>query len=104
MRNTARLLTALSAFGMLTAATAAHAGGPGADAGLLPFARMDADGDGFLTREEVRKAREARFAKYDANGDGKVTLAEFVAGTEAWLAIIDRNGDGKVDLSDFGRN
>ena len=113
MRNTARLLTALSAFGMLTAATAAHAGGPGTGAGLLPFARMDADGDGFLTREEVRKAREARFAKYDANGDGKAEVSEIDAAVMKRLekrkvkiryrilGRLDANGDGIIDKEEY---
>ncbi len=115
MRNTARLLTVLSAFGMLAAAagTAAHAGGPGAGAGLLPFAKMDADGDGFLTRDEVRKARETRFAKYDANGDGKAEISEIDAAIMKRLekrkvkiryrilGRLDANGDGIIEKKEF---
>ncbi len=114
MRHTARVLTALSAFGMLAAAaTAVHAGGTGAGAGLLPFAKMDADGDGFLTREEVRKAREARFAKYDANGDGKAEVSEIDAAIMKRLekrkvkiryrilGRLDANGDGIIDKEEY---
>ncbi len=114
MRNTARLLTALSAFGMLiTIGTAAHAGSPSAGAGLLPFAKMDADGDGFLTRDEVRKAREARFAKYDANGDGKAEVSEIDAAIMKRLekrkvkiryrilGRLDANGDGVIDKEEY---
>ncbi len=114
MKTTTKLLMVIPAFGMLAAiGTAAHAGGPGAGARLLPFAKMDADGDGFLTREEVRKAREARFAKYDANGDGKAEISEIDAAIMKRLekrkvkiryrilGKLDANGDGVIDKEEY---
>ena len=114
MKTTTKLLMAIPAFGMLAAVgTAAHAGGPGTGAGLLPFAKMDANGDGFLTREEVRKAREARFAKYDANGDGKAEISEIDAAIMKRLekrkvkiryrilGRLDANGDGIIDKEEY---
>ena len=42
---------------------------------------MDADGGGYVTREEFMKFQEMVFTKIDKNGDGKVVATEFgVAG------------------------
>lgn len=40
----------------------------------------------------------------DADGDGFVTREEFMAKTPDWIAMMDRNGDGKVTAEDFGEN
>lgn len=40
------------------------------------FDKMDANGDGTVTKEEARDFHEGRFDKMDANGDGKVTKDE----------------------------
>lgn len=40
----------------------------------------------------------------DADGDGFVTREEFLAKTPDWIAMMDRNGDGKVMADDFGKN
>jgi Ca2+-binding EF-hand superfamily protein len=75
------------------------------------FARLDADGDGYLTREEIRGAREdfrsARrergreiFAAADADGDGALSLAEIQAVRPAMtaeqFARMDANNDGLI--------
>lgn len=74
------------------------------------FNKMDIDGDGVLTKEEVKaaheKAREAfkahrgerpdpaeRFAKLDADGDGKVTLEEMKDAATKRLAERGKDGD-----------
>jgi Ca2+-binding EF-hand superfamily protein len=41
--------------------------------------KMDADGDGVVTREEFDKAHGEKFAKMDANSDGKITKEEKMA-------------------------
>ena len=53
-------------------------GGPGAIMGPPPnamFNTIDADGDGTITKAELRKAVNA-LKKLDADGDGNITLAE----------------------------
>lgn len=46
---------------------------------------MDADGNGFVTRDEFMKFQEKMFTKMDKNGDGKLGAKEF--------GVADR-GDG----------
>lgn len=97
------------------------AGGPGG-AGSGPadrLARLDADGDGKLTRAEfaapfamldrdgngVIDASEmpaggpggGHLARFDTDGDGKLTRAEF----EAPFARLDRDGDGAVSPAEM---
>jgi Ca2+-binding EF-hand superfamily protein len=55
------------------------------------FEKKDADGDGFLTLDELKKGMkgkqlegaEKRFKRLDADGDGKVSLEELKAGFAA---------------------
>lgn len=41
--------------------------------------RLDRDGDGTISAEELAQLAQKRFAKMDQNGDGTVTLEEFQA-------------------------
>jgi Ca2+-binding EF-hand superfamily protein len=85
--------------------------GPAAD-----FRKLDDDGDGVVTYDELypeRMARRARKAEesaakpedlsvvdaMDADGDGKVARAEFKGSDSAWRRL-DRNGDGFVTVAD----
>jgi Ca2+-binding EF-hand superfamily protein len=43
------------------------------------FERLDTDKDGAVTLQEMTTVHHARFAKIDANGDGSVTRDEFMA-------------------------
>lgn len=58
------------------------------------FDRLDADGDGAVSKAEHAAAQPKRFDRYDADDDGAVTEVEFV---EAMMPIHDRN-----DLNDDG--
>jgi hypothetical protein len=79
------------------------------------MARLDADKDGKITREETEAARKQLFARLDRNGDGLVDEEEM---DRARQAIIDRatmmetrlsmqwrnmdkDGDGKVSAEEF---
>lgn len=89
-----------------------HGGGHG----MMPrFGEMDTDGDGTISRDEMRAARAARFAGMDDDGDGKVTRDEIVAHMQARMAerfgrMADRmirhqdaDGDGAIAEGEFGR-
>ncbi|MES2095873.1 MAG: hypothetical protein V4459_03870 [Pseudomonadota bacterium] len=62
-------------------------GGPGM--GERMFARMDANGDGFVDRTEARAMAERRFDRIDANKDGKIDQSERDAARDA---MADRMG------------
>lgn len=47
------------------------------------LARIDADGDGLITREEFTAPAMKRFDRFDADGDGIVTPEERAAGRRA---------------------
>lgn len=47
------------------------------------FKRMDTDNDGKVSKAEAMAAAEARFARVDANGDGFITPEEIEAGRKS---------------------
>lgn len=68
------------------------------------FTAIDADGDGVITKVELRKAIAA-LKKLDADGDGNITLAEVSPPSpfsdpaqfvDRVIADNDKNGDGKL--------
>jgi len=70
-----------------------RAGGPRGPGGGL--ARMDADGDGRVTRAEFDAASAARFDRMDTNRDGRVDATELAAlpgGGRGMRADTDGNG------------
>jgi len=101
----------------LPADPAADAAGGGAPNAL--FAALDADGDGTISKVELRKAL-ASLKKLDADNDGTLTLAECggaaAAGGAApvanndqtqWLERImakDKNGDGRLAPEELTEN
>jgi len=74
------------------------------------FERLDADGDGAISRAEIDAAPAARFAEADANGDGKVTVDEIAAMMRAqadaraarMLSLRDADGDGALSADEMG--
>ncbi|MYL96284.1 hypothetical protein GR702_00660 [Novosphingobium sp. FGD1] len=67
--------------------------------------RMDADGDGTVTRAEAQTAAAAMFARMDANKDGKLDKADRELARQqmrdARFARMDANGDGSISKTEF---
>lgn len=67
--------------------------------------KVDADGNGVLTRAEVEADVARRFAKLDANKDGKVDEADRAAHRadrqNAMFAALDTNKDGSVSRAEY---
>lgn len=78
------------------------------------FTRLDKDGDGFLTKEELssvgpgprrQKSGPERgtgrgfdlFSRLDADKDGKISKTEY----EAAFALLDKNADGTLSKEDL---
>jgi hypothetical protein len=85
-----------------------------APSGLM---RYDANKDGTVDRAEWKAGQEARFRRLDANGDGKLTKEELFARTpgansvlpsdrqaqrqSTYFLLLDANKDGVVTLPEF---
>lgn len=68
--------------------------------GMRLLAKLDSDGDGKLTQDEVNKTRGERFAKFDTDADGNLNLEEYQA---LWLdAMHSRMVDRFQDLDEDG--
>jgi len=83
-----RIVT-LAAFAALLPLTLVHAADGDQKPKKSPFARLDANGDGVVTKEEFMASPQGtknpdaaakRFAHLDKNGDGNVSADEFKAG------------------------
>lgn len=75
---------------------------------LANFDRIDANGDGVISRAEYRNAQSARWPQIDRNGDGYLGEDDFPrvatrrAKTQlAEIAYLDGNGDGRISQSEF---
>lgn len=96
--------TIAAAGAALIAAGALAAEGKGPGRG---WDRLDVDGDGKLTAEEMSEKHAAFIAKADADGDGAVTEEEMKAFRDAKRAEMrekhdpDKNGDGVVDRTEY---
>lgn len=89
--------------------------GPQGDRGRRMLARVDADGDGLVSRAEYRAAAEARFARVDADSDGVAATGERGVGKRhgmrggrgggrgggMHMMRADTNGDGVVTRAEF---
>ena len=64
------------------------------------FARLDKNGDGFITADEMsdmpNRGPGGGVMAADADHDGKVSHAEFTTLAAARFAKLDANGDGQI--------
>lgn len=73
--------------------------------------RLDTDGDGALSAEEIAAARQPLLARLDSDGSGGLSRAEFVDGIVAGMTErlgerfdrLDRDGDGQLSAEEFER-
>ena len=75
---------------------------------LANFTRIDRDGDGVISRDELRTVQAARWQQIDRNGDGYLTLDDFpraAAGRAktqlAEIGYLDANGDRRISKNEF---
>jgi len=63
------------------------------------FAKTDTNGDGFLSLDEIKAARDGRmaerFEKLDTDGDGLLSKEELEAGREKMKEKREERGEGK---------
>ena len=87
------------------AGQAAPEGGPGGRGGGGMMMRADTDGDGMISRAEFMAQADARFARMDKNGDGVITADEMGGmagrGPGGGLMAADTNHDGKISRAEF---
>jgi len=69
------------------------------------MSKVDTNGDGSLSLDEMTAARDnfikARFAKGDKNGDGSLTEDEVGEGKWARISVADSDNSGSVTLPEI---
>jgi len=103
-------LTGLAALSVLAISGAAMAQ-PAAPAAADRLMQADANGDGRITKDEIRAQRLTIFARMDVNSDGVVNVEDRPAAAEGQAktkrrrggdyARFDADNDGKVTQAEF---
>lgn len=105
MRTTLLLSLCFSLAGVSTALANGHGRGHGDPA--EHFKKLDSNGDGAVTADEVQDRSVERFGKMDANSDGKVTRDEARNGMRKHaknrFAKKDIDGDGRLSRKEAER-
>ncbi len=71
-----------------------------ADPAANPFAMTPLSGARLMLAEGKCGEGKCGMKRMDANGDGKVTKDEFMQGHEAMFDSMDANGDGVIDVDE----
>lgn len=89
-------------------------GAPGEPARPSPFDEMDANHDGFVSRDEFIAYQKKRFDEFDTNHDGKINPKEIASSpplmernlktAERMVKQWDTNGDGVVTADEFKKD
>lgn len=115
-RNTLITTALMAAIALSVPATSALAkGGMGGNMGgmgtmaSLEFADFDQNGDGSLSKEELKDVAKARFNQTDTNGDGELTADELQAAADAkrearfdrMVERLDTDGNGAISAEEM---
>ena len=65
--------------------------------------KLDTNGDGMLTREEMLAKNAARFTSLDKDGSGSITADEFSANLAQMFDRLDANDDGMLAPDELPR-
>lgn len=65
------------------------------------FNRLDRNGDGRISREEMMATRVAAFRKLDTDGNNLLTFEEWAVATSNRFKAADRNGDLWLSREEF---
>jgi Ca2+-binding EF-hand superfamily protein len=94
------MIASMTSLLLVSGVALAHGKGKG-------LARFDRDGNGAVTRDEMRTTEIERFEKMDANKDGKLTMDEIAAARREraakHFAEKDANKDGKLSRDEVAK-
>lgn len=94
--------SAALAISVLTVSSPAFAQQQQRAALLDQFVRLDADGDGSVSRAEAERGRTLQFARLDTDRNGSISEAERSGGGRGGqaLARADTDGDGAISRAE----
>jgi Ca2+-binding EF-hand superfamily protein len=104
------MMGTIAAAGLSIVAAGAMAGDHKGGRGYDHWEKMDANGDGEISADEINARHAAMIEAADADGNGAVSKEEMQAYREARRAEWrekhnpDKNGDGVVDKTEFLQN
>lgn len=86
-----------------------HKGGHGMRGEQMSFEKLDADGNGQITLEEMQNLGKDRFGDMDTNQDGKISQAEMEAHAQKrttdriaeMFERHDKDGDGMLSMDEM---
>jgi hypothetical protein len=67
------------------------------------FQKLDTDGSGTVSLEEVRASQDRRFARLDTDGDGIISRQEYQAKADKYFKAFDLDGNGEVTEEELAK-